>query len=272
MEQARNVTIAEILRYPVKGLAPDRLTAADLRPDAPLPGDRRFAIAHGSAPLDPANPVWLKKAFFLQLMSNPRLAALDVSWDEAAGELTLLRGGRPVTRGVVFEQTGRTVIEQFFAAFMKAELRGAPHLVDLGDRSFSDVEPEWISIIGLASIGDVERVVGRPVDPVRFRPNVLLRGTDAWEEFGWVGRTIRLGGALLRVEERIGRCDATHVDPRTGQKDMTITRDLIRGFGHDCCGVYARVMEPGRITVGDPAGPVEAGGPSTVAVSDPAPA
>jgi hypothetical protein len=252
MNQVRTITISDLLRYPVKGLSPDTLSTTALSVDAPVPGDRRFAIAHGSAPISPANPEWLKKAFFLQLASNPRIALLETTWNEETGELSLLRGGRVVSRGAVTEQTGRTVIEQFFAAFLKSDMRGgSPRLVDFGARSFSDVEPEWISIIGRPSIADLERVVGVPVDPMRFRANVLLEGTRPWEEFEWVGKTIKLGGATLFVEDRIGRCMATHANPVTGVRDMAITNDLLRGFGHDCCGVYARVIEAGTVSVGD---------------------
>jgi hypothetical protein len=252
MDTATPATISDLLRYPVKGLSADRMQRANLSPDSPIPGDRRFAIAHGSAPLDTGSPVWLKKAFFLQLMSNAKLANLTAVWDEDTQMLELQRGGRTITRGQLTDQTGRTVIEQFFSAFLKSDTRGgAPRLVDLGDRSFSDEEPEWISIIGTASVGDIERVVGRPVDPLRFRANVMVAGTQPWEEFTWVGKTVSLGGALLRVEERIGRCAATNVDPATGQRDMTIPRDLMRGFGHEFCGVYARVVQGGEIAVGD---------------------
>lgn len=253
MNTSTPATISDLLRYPVKGLSADRMDRTVLTPDAPIPGDRRFAIAHGSAPLDTGAPVWLKKAFFLQLVSNTKLANLTAVWDDETQVLELQRGGRTITRGQLTDQTGRTVIEQFFSAFLKSDMRGgAPKLVDFGQRSFSDVEPEWISIIGSASVADIERVVGRPVDPLRFRANVMIAGTQPWEEFSWVGKTISLGGALLHVEQRIGRCAATNVDPVTGARDMTIPRDLMRGFGHDCCGVYARVVQGGEVAVGDP--------------------
>ena len=55
----------------------------------------------------------------------------------------------------------------------------------------------------------------------------------------------------LTVEDRIGRCAATNVDPATGQRDMTVPRDLLRGFGHDDCGIYARVTDGGAVGPGD---------------------
>ncbi len=247
-----SVTVAALHRYPVKGLSAQALAAVELRPGRTIPHDRRFAVAHGTAPIDPAAPKWLAKAHFLQLMSNPRLAALAAEYDPESATLALKRGGRVVARGTLSTQTGRTVIEQFFAAYLKAELRGAPKLVDRGDEAFSDADAPFLSIINRASVADLERVVGRPVDPGRFRGNVLVDGAEPWAEFGWVGRRLRVGSAELTVEERIGRCAATNVDPATGQRDLTVPRDLLRGFGHDDCGVYARVTAGGQVAPGDP--------------------
>src|SRR3546814_7419844 len=88
-------------------------------------------------------------------------------------------------------------------------------------------------------------------DLTRFRGNILLDGAEPWAEFGWLGRRLRIGNAELVVEQRIGRCAATNVDPETGQRDMTVPRDLLRGFGHGDCGVSARVTVGGTIVAGD---------------------
>jgi len=246
-----SIIVSGLYRYPVKGLSAEVLTTVDLRPGRTIAHDRRFAIAHGTAPIDPASPRWLPKAHFLQLMSNPRLAALAAEYDAATTTLAVKRGGRTVARGDLSTQTGRTVIEQFFAAYMTAELRGAPRLVDRGDEAFSDADAPFVSIINRASVTDLERVVGSPVDPARFRGNIVVEGADPWAEFGWVGSRLRIGGAELTVDDRIGRCAATNVDPTTGQRDRTVPRDLLRGFGHDDCGVYARVTLGGAVAPGD---------------------
>ena len=44
--------LREILRYPVKGLSPERLDRVRLEPGRPLPHDRRFAIARPGARFD----------------------------------------------------------------------------------------------------------------------------------------------------------------------------------------------------------------------------
>jgi hypothetical protein len=122
----------------------------------------------------------------------------------------------------------------------------------------SDQPEPGLSIIGLASIHDIERVVGQPVDPLRFRANVYLEGTKPWEEFSWLDQEVVLGGARLQITERMERCAATNVEPGTGNRDLNIPRSLMGGFGHACCGVFAKVIGAGRLAVGDSVCPPDA--------------
>jgi len=157
-----------------------------------------------------------------------------------------------VVRGDLGDPAGRTVIEQFFAAFMGAEIRRTPRLVEAPGHMFSDVAAKLVSIVGLASVRDLERVTRARVDPLRFRANFHVDGLSPWEEFAWVGREIRLGAATLRVVKRIVRCAATSVNPQTGARDINVPLALQEGFRHVECGVYAEVLTQGAIAVGDP--------------------
>src|SRR3546814_9341284 len=49
-----SVIVSRLCRYPVKGLSAKLLDALELRPGRTIAHDRRFAVAHGTAPLDPA--------------------------------------------------------------------------------------------------------------------------------------------------------------------------------------------------------------------------
>ena len=246
-----NARVISIHRFPVKGLSAQTLESVELTADRLIPFDRRFAIAHGSAPLNPGAPDWLSKAHFLQVMSVPKLAALETLFDDATATLEIRRNGRSIAHGELTSRTGCTVIEQFFAAYAKNDLRGAPKVVDLGERGYTDVDAPFLSIINLASVRDLERVVGKPVDPMRFRGNLLVDGLEPWAEMGWVGKSLTLGAATVLVEEITGRCAATNANPQTGQRDLTIPHDLQRGFGHTQCGIYVRVTQGGRVATGD---------------------
>ena len=251
MPEIRSPHVQALYRYPVKGLTPEALTRVDLQPGATMPFDRAYAIENGAGRFDPENPRHVPKISFLMLMRDERLASLETRFDDATQTLTILRSGKQVARGDLKTPIGRQMIEQFMAAYMKASLRGAPKVVAAPGHSFSDVAAKCLHIVNLASLKDLERAVGRPVDPLRFRANVYLDGVPAWEEFSWMNKEVDIGGIRLTVFKRTVRCEATNVDPVTAERDLAIPAVLKRTFGHTDFGVYAKVKRGGTLVVGD---------------------
>lgn len=241
-----------LFRYPVKGLSPDPLQRVAVTPGETLPFDRAWAIENGPSRFDPAAPRHLPKISFLMLMRDERLAALEARFDEETQRLTLLRGGRQVASGRLSTRSGCQIIEQFIAAFMAGRLRGPPRIVSAPGHAFTDSPEKRLHVVNLASVREVERVIGRPVDPIRFRPNLIVDGPAPWAECSWLGREIAVGPVRLKVWDRTERCAATNVDPRTGVRDMDIPAVLRREFGHADLGVYAGVLTAGTLSVGDP--------------------
>ena len=251
MDGAPFPRIAALARYPVKGLTAEPIEAVDLRPGSGFPDDRRFAIALGTTAYDQTEPAWLPPSAFFQLKRNERLALLESRYDPATETLSLARAGKVVARGKATDPQGRAVIGEFLAAFLEGQGQGRPKLVEGPPSGLPDCGQGLVSIIGEASLADLARVVGKPVDRLRFRANVYVEGLRPWEEMTWIGRTIALGGARLRVQKRIGRCAATNVDPRTAERDLNLPRSLQQAFGHSDMGVYAEVIGAGLIAVGD---------------------
>ncbi len=252
MASETGARVRGLYRYPVKGLSPEALERLPLKAGETAPFDRAYAIENGPGRFDPEHPAHLPKINFLMLMRNERLATLETKFDDESETLTILRAGKQVARGDLKTLLGRQMIEQFIAAYMQAELRGAPRIVSAPGHSFSDVAAKCLHIVSLASLRELERVVGRPVDPLRFRPNVVIDGAQAWAEFEWAGKPLKVGGIRLEFIKRTERCAATDVDPATGKRDMAIPAALKRAYGHTDFGVYARVVSDGEIAVGDP--------------------
>ncbi len=249
--------VAALRRYPVKGLSGEALAEAALTRGDYFPGDRLYAIENGPTGFDPAAPVWMPKIRFLMLMRDEALARLTTRYEDATATLVVSDGGREVARGDLTTVEGRAAVAAFFARFMGPAMRGAAGVLTAppGFR-FTDSRSGFVSLINRASVEDLARRIGRPVDPLRFRGNVLLEGLAPWAEFDLVGQTIALGGARLVVTKRIERCAATNVDPATGVRDMQIPHALDALYGHHDCGVYARVAASGRVAVGDALAPV----------------
>jgi len=247
-----NMHVTDIFRYPVKGLSPEPLQTVTLTPGEGLPGDRRYALAHGSSTFDPLKPTWMPKHNFLMLSRNPRLAALTTHFEEETQTLTIERGGKQVARANLSSPIGRTRMADFFAAYLKDEARGAPRLVEAPGHMFSDAKAKVLSIINRESLRDLERVAGQALDPRRFRANLVIDGAPAWEELTWAGRQIRIGEARLNVLKPIDRCAATSANPDSGEVDINLPKALQKGFNHVHFGVYARVEHGGEIRVGTP--------------------
>jgi uncharacterized protein YcbX len=186
------------------------------------------------------------------LMKNESLARLTTSYEDHSGILVIHEGGREVARGDLSTREGRLAIEAFFRRFMPAELRGAPKVLASPDGfRFTDHPRGYVSLINLASVQDLERTMGAPVDPLRFRGNVHLEGLAPWSEFDLVDRVLATAsGARLKVTKRITRCAATNVDPASGLRDLEIPRALMQAYGHFDCGIYAEVLAGGSIAEG----------------------
>jgi uncharacterized protein len=255
-----SIRIASLQRYPVKGLSPEPLDAANLARGDYFPGDRLFAVENGPAGFDPTDPQHQPKIKFLMLMKNESLARLTTRYLDETTTLVIEEGGREVARGDLSTREGRLAIEAFLRRFMPGELRGPPKVLSAPEGfRFTDSRRGFVSLINLASVRALEEVVGAPVDPLRFRGNIHLEGLDPWAEFDLVGQVLATpSGVRLKVTKRIERCAATNVDPTTGLRDLQIPRSLMQAYGHFDCGIYAEVLAGGRIDRGDGLAPDQA--------------
>lgn len=243
--------LARICRYPVKGMSAEDLARVALSAGRALPGDRRFAILRASAQADARRGEWMTKHHFVTLLNEARLAKLTTRFDAESGRLTIERGGKPVVRAQATDATGRMLIDQFFAAFLGTAGQGSPKLIDGGELAMTDEPEPLLSLVNLASVRDLQRVLGGEVDARRFRGNLMLDGLPAWAEMAWPGRSLAVGAARLQVVEPITRCAATTVNPDTAERDLNVPKALNRGYHHVCMGVYARVTTGGTVAVGD---------------------
>jgi uncharacterized protein YcbX len=117
-----------------------------------------------------------------------------------------------------------------------------------GDVSHFDASP--IHLVTTASLQWLQsRLPQSRVDERRFRPNITV-STDE-RELAWLGRTLRIGGVELRVIAPTGRCVMTTSAQTDLPFDPKILRCIAQEAGEDF-GVYAEVLQPGRVSRGDP--------------------
>ncbi len=114
--------------------------------------------------------------------------------------------------------------------------------------------------ISLVSAGTLDRLAQEAereaIDGRRFRMLFTITGVAEHEEDGWLGRSVAIGDAVVRVEEVVGRCAVTTQDPDTGVPDLDTLRILALYRPSDSgeplpIGVWGRVEQPGVVRVGD---------------------
>jgi uncharacterized protein len=121
-----------------------------------------------------------------------------------------------------------------------------------------------ITLVTTASIRRLEREIGGTVDPRRFRASFVLNNEVENEEDCWLDRTLRVGKALLKVRTPVPRCIIPGFNPEEGAHDLNVLRALTRyrekatypdgllpGRATPGFAVYAQVVEPGIVQVGD---------------------
>ena len=250
--------LQSLFTYPIKGLSPQPLDAVRLAAGQGFPGDRLFGFAKADSGFDPDNPKPLEKTKFLVLMQHARLAGLKASFDEATGEFVARFDNGDSLRFDLTAEGGKHRVARFLAEFLGLPEDALPRFVGARPHRFTDVSVvsesmmNAVSLINLASVRDFETRIGKPVDPIRFRANIYFDDWPAWSELELVGRKIRVGEAVLSVLLRTQRCAATEVNPQTSERDVAVPALLRKTYGHFDMGVYAEVIEGGRIAPGAP--------------------
>jgi hypothetical protein len=122
-----------------------------------------------------------------------------------------------------------------------------------------------MSLLSQASLRELALRSGTAdaADPRRFRNTLVVDGIEPHEEDEWIGHRVRAGEAVLHVAERDPRCSMTTRNPQSGERDMDTLR-MIAGYrsqqdGDICFGVYADVVQPGTVAVGDTVEPLSKG-------------
>ncbi len=244
-------TVQSIYRYPVKGLAGQRLDSVSLTPGEAIPMDRAFAIKHGQTVFDPDNPVYMSKTKFLALMTHAELAAFKAGFSDDGTRMTLTRGGDVVFDGNLTDAADAAELETLMATHVGDRAKGAPKLVSAEGHMFSDVPEKCLSVLNLASVKALSDKVGVALDPLRFRANLHLDGLPAWAERDWQdGELFKAGDTMLRVMSQITRCNATNVNLETAEVDQNLPKTLMKQFSANLMGVYFLVEQGGIIKTG----------------------
>jgi uncharacterized protein len=220
--------VAECWRYPVKSMAGERLDAAEVGWHG-LAGDRRWAFVRGDTP---------RSGFpWLTLREQPQMLHYRP---------TLLDRSRPDQSNIHVRTPAEAELDVIDPT-LAAELAPGSRAIKV-DRGVFDTSP--ISVLSRQSVSGIAELVATELDVCRFRPNLVLEADGTFPEDEWVGATLAIGSARIRVDKRDQRCVVVNVDPASTRRDSSVLQAITRER-QACLGVYASTVRPGAIQPGD---------------------
>ncbi|HJP92327.1 MAG TPA: MOSC N-terminal beta barrel domain-containing protein [Pyrinomonadaceae bacterium] len=226
--------IKAIFRYPVKSMAGVHLDRAALGWHG-VNGDRRFAFRRLA---DPSGFPWLSASRLPQLLLYKPTGEAEVDKDLPTHVRT--------PDGAELELHSADLQNEI------AGRHGSPvQLMQLKHGVFDEAA---VSLINMTTISGIEREADRPLDVLRFRPNILIDSHDVepFAEDQWVGKTLRFGAddnsPAVSVTMRDLRCVMINLDPETAEADSRVMKAALR-LNANYAGVYATVIRSGELRI-----------------------
>lgn len=223
------MVLSELYRYPVKSGQAERLQASAVGLLG-LQGDRRWMVVEQD------------NGRFLTQRAWPQLSQLQATDSTGGGLLLQVPGQAPLSvpvpdadtalRGVTLWRDTLRVPDagDEVAAWLSQWLGKAVRLVHCPEQrarylpsgygmnsdraAFPDGFP--LLLVGQGSVDDLSRRVGRPMEVLRLRPNLVVAGAAPFAEDGW--KRIRIGTLEFRLLKPSVRCIFTTLDPATGAR------------------------------------------------------
>ena len=204
--------VAELWRYPVKTMAGERLQRANIGPLG-IDGDRVLHVEDS-------------RRHVVTSRSHPRFLGHKAAMS-SAGAISV--DHRPWDSPEV-------------AADVRDIAGAGATIVRFEGPERFDVLPLLVATDGaIAAFGH---------DGRRLRPNIVIGDVKGLSEREWPGACLRIGRALIGVQDLRLRCIMTSFDPDTQVQDKSITLDIYHRF-EGKLALNCFVIEPGEVAVGD---------------------
>jgi uncharacterized protein YcbX len=240
------IKVTALWRHPIKSHGHEALQRVTLTEGQAMPYDRLWAVAHEAAKV--GGTEWAPCQNFSIGSKSPALMAISATFNENTETVTLHHPGQPDLTVQPDTESGQLLA--WVRPLANPDRPLPDRIFRLDQRGFTDTAFASVSLCNTASHEAVEALTGSSLQQARWRGNIWYDGATAWSEFDWVGRDVRLGTALLRIQEPIRRCVATTVNTDTGIRDVD-TLKALNSLDHQDFGVYATVIETGDIALGD---------------------
>ena len=219
--------VSTLWRYPVKSMLGEQCAEVELDARG-VRGDRQFAVRSSDGRLGSGKNS-------LRHRHIEGLFTFRARYQDEFPEITFpdgrrLRGNDPQIDQALSDTLRQTVT--------LAREDGVPYFDSSPIHLVTSASLDWLR----------SRLPGSRIDERRFRPNLVV--ATGRSEQSWVGKALHIGSATLRVLEPTERCGMTTF----AQTDLPFDPKILRSITQEAdqlFGVYAEVLEPGRISRGD---------------------
>lgn len=224
-----NITLSQIITYPLKSAAGNYAETGDVTSRG-LKNDRHWVL------LDSENQAITARAFpkLLQIQPEVKKSGLSITHNISGEKIhfeTPIDQSSLSQLNIFSEQAtglaiGNTANEWFSnylgvacrLAFMSPESHRDFALSRGGKEgdvvSYADEAP--FLLLSEASVADLNSRLDSPVTLKHFRPNLVIKGCDAYAEDQW--KMIRIGECEFEVAQLCKRCVFTTINPETQEK------------------------------------------------------
>ncbi len=232
-----SLTISTLRRYPVKAMGGESPPSLELDTRG-VAGDRGHAVVDDDGRLASGK-------------DSRRFRRRDTVFEYAAH--TLSNGEIEVRRGERVWRVGDAALDAELSEHLAAPVRVLP------EREAPFHDGGAVSLVGTATLEWCRSQLAVDPDPRRLRVNLVVRTEEPFEEEAWLGREVAIDGgpaargadgARLRGVERIERCRTIDL----AQDGVDTTTRWLQALGAErelCVGIYADVVRPGVVRVGD---------------------
>jgi uncharacterized protein YcbX len=240
--------IAEIWRYPVQSMQGERLVATEIGSTG-LVGDRAYGI------VDPDVAMVVSSAQGRRKWRG--IVTLAARYAEAPA-----RNGHAAPIEIVLPDGTTLRNDQADVDSRLSAVLDAPaHLADkAAENKRCEYKHAPLHLLTTASLRRfAEHHPDGRFEPARFRPNLVIDmdGETGFVEQDWIERRFRVGdGVEIAITEHCKRCVMTTLPQGDLPMDPAILHTASM-YNQTRAGVYAAVLQPGHLRIGDPVRAIE---------------
>ncbi len=229
--------IQELWVYPVKSMRGVPMDEAFVSLNG-IYGDRRYAFVQSQRASTDGFP-WLTGREQPRMITyQPRLVRQPTRAD-----------GDPPIRVSTPDGDEFDVSDPQLRAQLEADAGREVFLIKNGRGNY---DTQHLSLFNLVTLRALELESESQIDPRQFRANCYVEPSDGmpFSEEQWLGHVLQIGEAVVAVTKKDTRCMMINLDPASGRQHPEVLRTVTR-LHHQQAGIYANVLAPGVVRVGD---------------------